>query len=132
MADLQLLFEALSFVAVGVPIVAILLLLTTGGYTVVDLFMVRDHHELAPRPAEEDPSPRWRPELIRPRVPSTEPREAGASSLSLGATGVGPLDTGRSRRSSARHVSPHLLGGAAVVHAAPMSAAVLALIDEHE
>jgi hypothetical protein len=68
-ADLEFLVElTLSIAVVALPIVLIVrLLVGNGDHTVSGLFILPTAEALGPGPADEDPAPRWRPELIRAR-----------------------------------------------------------------
>jgi hypothetical protein len=77
-SDLTFIVEFLgSIVVIGLPIVAILLLLVRDGAVgITDLFLARGWDE-GSGPAEEETPPRWRPELLRPRrtqYPAVSPK----------------------------------------------------------
>ena len=82
MADLRSLVEFIGSIAViAVPVVLILRLLWAhGAFDAYDiLFTLPGEPLLGKGPPEEDPSPRWRPELLRARhsAPETETSSLG-------------------------------------------------------
>lgn len=66
MTDLELVaIFLMSIAAIAVPIVVIVILLDMSGIS--DLFTLPSGPQTETRPPEEDPTPRWRVELLNPR-----------------------------------------------------------------